>query len=337
MSSSASQEEHILISVIVPVYKVETFLCECVESILTQNYRHLELILVDDGSPDGSARICDNYAVQDPRVRVIHKANGGASDARNVGLAAACGEYIIFVDGDDYWGDEGALERVVNILLTEGRGVDLLYLDCTYVTPNGIKAKAPYDISRINGRRKVEALEYLIAEDRFIVTPWSKFIRRAVLTDNNITFKKGIRSEDYDWNFELLRHCRTLRAIDQNFYFYRVWGGSVTSNISTQHLFDIWGIIVDWYTKLPTKVSDPEERGLYMDFVAYIYGVLLSLIYRADGESRQRLIGLMRPYAHLMHRTRSGKMKKASMLYRLLGFSLTWRALGLFNRLRDRA
>ena len=95
-------ERKTLISVIVPVYKVEQYLPQCVESILNQTYRNLELILVDDGSPDGCGKICDAYAEKDSRVRVIHKKNGGLSDARNAGLNAASGDYLSFIDGDDW-------------------------------------------------------------------------------------------------------------------------------------------------------------------------------------------------------------------------------------------
>lgn len=91
-----------LISVIVPVYKVERYLCRCVDSIIAQTYTNLQIILVDDGSPDGSGAICDDYAAKDPRITVIHKENGGLSDARNAGLGAARGSYIGFVDSDDY-------------------------------------------------------------------------------------------------------------------------------------------------------------------------------------------------------------------------------------------
>ena len=91
-----------LISVIVPVYKVELYLRQCVDSLLAQTYSNLEIILVDDGSPDGCPAICDEYARKDSRVRVIHKPNGGLSDARNVGLDAARGEYIGFIDSDDW-------------------------------------------------------------------------------------------------------------------------------------------------------------------------------------------------------------------------------------------
>lgn len=99
-------------SIIVPIYKVELYLRQCINSVLNQSYKDFELILVDDGSPDNCPIICDEYASRDIRVKVIHKSNGGLSDARNVGLDVAQGEYVLFLDSDDWWDDVLALEKI---------------------------------------------------------------------------------------------------------------------------------------------------------------------------------------------------------------------------------
>ena len=106
-----------LISVIVPIYNVEKYLYECVDSIINQTYKNLEIILVDDCSPDNCAKICDEYAKRDKRIKVIHKGNGGLSDARNVGMNASSGEYLIFVDSDDYMTNNG-VEYLYNLRFT---------------------------------------------------------------------------------------------------------------------------------------------------------------------------------------------------------------------------
>ena len=102
-------------SIIVPVYKVEAYLPQCVNSILEQGYGDFELILVDDGSPDNSPQMCDGYALADSRIRVVHKENGGLSSARNAGIEVAVGEYLVFVDSDD-WIDAGCLQEFANVL-----------------------------------------------------------------------------------------------------------------------------------------------------------------------------------------------------------------------------
>ena len=104
-----------LISIIVPVYNVEPFISECINSILIQSYKNFELILVNDGSTDNSPTICEQYASKDKRIKVIHKANGGLSDARNWGLKFSSGEYVVFLDSDDYWNDCDALFSLYSI------------------------------------------------------------------------------------------------------------------------------------------------------------------------------------------------------------------------------
>ncbi len=254
------------LSVIIPVYRVEIYLHECVDSVLRQSYRNLEVILVDDGSPDSSPQICDEYAAQDPRVKVIHKENGGLSDARNFGLRAATGDYVIFLDSDDYWGEGDAMARAVAIL-DNNPTIDLLYFDCTRLSNTGRSTNPPLDTSKINGKDKLEIISYLIEEDRFFVTAWSKFIKREIITNNKLSFKKDLLSEDYDWNFWITIYSRTLWVMDSNFYIYRQREGSIISNMSTKHLFDIWSIITDWYEKIPTLAPTSREAELYLDFL----------------------------------------------------------------------
>ena len=107
-----------LISVIIPIYKVEKYLKSCVDSVLSQSYKNIEVILVDDGSPDSCPQICDYYKSLDKRIVVIHKNNGGLSDARNVGLSKANGDYVLFLDSDDLWTEQYAVSRLVAVLAT---------------------------------------------------------------------------------------------------------------------------------------------------------------------------------------------------------------------------
>ena len=115
-------------SVIIPIYKVEKYLNRCIDSVLNQSYKDLEVILVDDGSPDKCPEICDEYAKKDKRVKVIHKENGGASDARNYGIKAASGEYLMFLDSDDYWEGTECLKNIVEKL--KKNKVDVLVHGC---------------------------------------------------------------------------------------------------------------------------------------------------------------------------------------------------------------
>ena len=123
-----------LVSFIVPVYNVENYISQCVESIRKQTYVNIEIILVDDGSPDNSPEICDNLAVKDSRIKVLHKVNGGLSDARNAGLQMAAGEYVVFIDGDDFWVDEKQLEILMSVV-RKNRDCNFIGFNCSYYYP----------------------------------------------------------------------------------------------------------------------------------------------------------------------------------------------------------
>ncbi len=326
--------ERIQVSVIIPIYNIESYIGECINSVTKQSYANLEIILVDDGSQDASPEICDHYARVDRRIKVIHKENGGLSSARNCGLRCATGEYLLFLDGDDYWDDEHALRRGVDIIEHMGQ-VDILMFGYRQIYANAQRATAPIDISKINECSKVEALTYLISTDCLIVTAWSKFVRRGLLIDNDITFKEGLLSEDYDWNFSILTNAQTIRAMSGEFYCYRTRGGSITSRISTKHLFDILSIIEDWSTRIPIQAKSPAEVELFMGFVAFIYGMLFSRVYLARPK-QLRCTLLERIYAqrHLLEYRLSPKLRRVWQLYKLLGFALTWRVLGVVSQLR---
>lgn len=224
-----------LISIIIPIYKVEPYLHKCVDSILNQTYTNLEVILVDDGSPDNCGAICDEYAAKDARVKVIHKPNGGLSDARNAGMAVMQGEYVIFVDSDDYvdtnWCEvllknicvydadmsiSGIIEEVVKNGITER----------TVVTPE--YGNAPFCESNVDMMR------------RYFETAWAAWdkLYRAELFDG-ITYPVGEINEDEAIVLHLLDRCKRVCYTNEVFYHYvrRVDGSSITtSSFSTKKL-----------------------------------------------------------------------------------------------------
>lgn len=211
------------ISVIVPVYNCRDYLASCIDSILGQTFRHFELILIDDGSHDGSETLCDTYAHLDPRVNVIHKANGGVSAARNSGIDIAKGKYLTFVDSDDTL-DSTFLEYAFET--AETHGVDLfisglfmesyrsgeLFQTVTY----GIDAPAKF-----NPRTLLEALTIhypLIC----ICGPCCKLYRAALVKQKQLRFPLSLnRGEDTYFNIAVLEHVNTIYFSDQNFYHYR--------------------------------------------------------------------------------------------------------------------
>lgn len=202
-----------MISVIVPVYKAEKYLHRCIDSILAQTYTDFELLLIDDGSPDNCGAICDEYAEKDARVRVFHKINGGVSSARNLGLDKVKGEWVTFVDSDDY------VHPNFFKSLDEKCNVDLVVESFQIVGSNekwdGILEDVVYD----NDLLKEKIVE-LSLKSNFQV-PWGKFYRRDIIYAHQIKFDEKIHSgEDTLFVLNYLVHTRTLQLHKEPYYFY---------------------------------------------------------------------------------------------------------------------
>ena len=208
------------ISIIVPVYKVEPYLRRCVDSILGQRYQNLEVILVDDGSPDNCGAICDEYALQDSRVKVIHKANGGLSSARNAGLEIATGEYVSFVDSDDALADD-AMEYLLD--LAEREQADLVIGDHLRFEDELPVVQEKNDTSVLRNRE--EAMEEFFRNG---CAAWARLYRRKI--HEGIDFPVGEINEDEAIILPLLDRCNRIVYTNRIVYFYmkRTDGGSIT-------------------------------------------------------------------------------------------------------------
>ena len=216
---------HPAISVIVPVYKAEAFLRRCIESILAQSERSFELLLIDDGSPDGCPAICDEYAARDARVRVIHKRNAGVSAARNTGLDHASGDYVAFVDSDDYV-DADYLSSM--LCRTQGDAASdnaFILTDYQPFSPEG-KEKREYPASMTVDFKKTPASAQAFRDLIFgfrLFPPYCKLFRRDVIEAAHLRFDTSLRTaEDFDFNMRYLEHVDEIRYIPKTSYHYRV-------------------------------------------------------------------------------------------------------------------
>lgn len=203
-----------LISVIVPVYKVEKYLNRCIKSIVEQTYNNLEIILVDDGSPDYCPAICDAWAEKDSRIKVIHKENGGLSDARNAGMKAANGELIGFVDSDD-WIEQDFFQRLYCAMVENG--ADVAECATAYDTEKGELLRVRKEATDSLLERK-EALRRLVLEDGVYQTVWNKLYRREVV--DGIDFAVGKYNEDDFWTYKVLDKGKSLATVEMPLYHY---------------------------------------------------------------------------------------------------------------------
>lgn len=221
-----------LISVIIPVYNVEKFLPACIDSAINQTYKNIEIILIDDGSPDKCPQICDEYAIKDSRIKVIHKENGGISSARNAGIEAANGEFIYFIDGDDFT-DSQSLEILLQPIIEDSEvDISIGGFKRVFYTDNKENIDAPnlYDNTSIN---YVEVKDYkmLFHIDLWMVV-WGKLIKKQLF--NDLCFPEGKIHEDEFVAYKLCDKSKKIIFCDKILYNYVKRGDSITQKISSR-------------------------------------------------------------------------------------------------------
>ncbi len=219
------------ISIVVPVYKVENLLARCVDSILNQTFQDFELILVDDGSPDGSGIICDSYARTESRIRVIHKENGGLSSARNAGIEIARGEYLCFVDSDDLIHPQ-MLELLRNALLEHAADIaSTRYISFSTET---VPFESTGNIHSSLLLRQ-DFIDNLYPEnfERIGISAWGKLYRRELF--DKLRYPEGKIYEDLHIYLSLLQQCQRIAVLDQPLYYYYLGNVSITKSNYLAH------------------------------------------------------------------------------------------------------
>lgn len=213
-----------LISVVVPIYKVEKYLNKCVDSIINQTYKNLEIILVDDGSPDNCGKICDDYAKKDSRIKVVHKENGGLSDARNAGMKIVTGEYVSFIDSDDYVSLD-FIETLYDISIKENNDI----VECElyrFKEDDEIRiSNTPIEIESFETK---EALSMLIQEKQFRQHVWNKLYKSDIAL--KVIFEKGKLNEDEFWTYQIFGQAKKVSKINKQMYFYLQRESSIMGN-----------------------------------------------------------------------------------------------------------
>lgn len=319
------EKSMLLISYIIPVYKVEAYIHTCVDSILGQSYRNIEVILVDDGSPDACPLICDEYAKVDQRIKVIHKQNGGLSDARNVGLMSATGDYVIFVDSDDFWMDTKNLASLVNEI-EKTPDCDFIGFNCSYYYQKSDKYSPWLSYQNLLWENdKNELIISLIKTGVFPMSACSKIIRRDFLIRNHILFIKGLLSEDIPWFLQILDCARKFRMVDLYVYAYRQVsnGLSISHSFKEKHFEDIFWIIEFGINYIKHSSFISETQKALLSFMAYEYCILWGSLYKlSNKEYRKNKRKELKTYTWLLRYTEHPKVKKSALIYALGGTNL---------------
>lgn len=225
-----------LVSVIVPVYKVEPYLVRCIESIIKQSYKNIEVILVDDGSPDNCGKICDKYASSDSRIRVIHRANGGLSAARNSGIDNAKGKYILFVDSDDFI-DYDLIEYSLSNLHKTDADIAFVFFELFYDSED---TRTGYDELQQNYTdfvaTPVQALNEVLYEKNATLHSWAKLYKKELFKD--VRFPEGRLFEDAGTTYKLILKSNKISISNAKKYHYLVRSGSIARSRFSPAMMD---------------------------------------------------------------------------------------------------
>lgn len=295
-----------VISVIVPVYNVAAYLPQCLESIANQDYEKLEVILIDDGSTDGSGAVCDEYARQDSRFRVIHQKNGGAAAAKNAGLRAAAGEYLSFVDSDDFL-EPGAYRHMVDVLKTEKADAAQFSFRDVYKTRTEDQLLPP-------GRSAEDNKTYLVrfTKDWTCALLWNKLYKRELF--DGIFFEEGHRIDDEYFTYQGIMNARRIVCDDRIVYNYRRRASSVMLSPSSgkQLAYDRVDCLVKRWEKVLNRFPElrrdfdlqlldaliylAEDPGSSPESLAYIKTQVKSYLFRKGNTMPPRYFwkGLLR-------------------------------------------
>ena len=311
------------ISFVIPVYKVEQYIEQCVDSVLNQTYKDIEVVLVDDGSPDNCPKMCDEYALEDNRIKVVHKPNGGLSDARNAGLSVATGDYVIFMDSDDFWTSNNHLEQLIEIVKINP-DCDFVGFNCSYFYPDtdSYVQWVPYfeDIEKPSSGN--DAMFALVSTGTFPMSACMKIIKREFLINNKLFFEKGILAEDIPWFINVLEKCKKCVFTNQYIYAYRQnVSGSITNSGGERSFNNLFTILKNESEKINDRKFNSIAKEALYSFLAYEYCILLSVVDKQPNSNEKRRE--LNKYKWLLKYTINPKVKRASIVNRFCGIRIT--------------
>ena len=327
------------ISVIIPIYNVEKYLNECVDSVLRQDYNDFEVVLVNDGSPDRCPEICDEYAVKDNRVVVVHKENGGLSDARNAGIKAASGDYLCFLDSDDFWDDPSALSKLA-ACIAENNSDTCQYFHRIYKEKENILKPFPFrNLKPMNGMETAALLKKAVMTNNLHISACSNAISRKFIIDNDLFFKKGIKTEDLEWAIRMYLCRPKISFIDDVFYIYRSdRDDSITSTVDYKHLCDYCWILETSLER--TENGDEDLKESLNSYLMYHLLITCALAYKVKLSRKQRKEILSRLKKLCKGRitvyTLNSKVNLAQKIYKIAGFSVMAKAVGFYLKNRKK-
>ena len=315
------------LSVVIPVYNVAPYLERCLRSVLKQTFRNQEIILVDDGSTDGSGELADRLAETDARIRVIHQENQGLSGARNSGIRAATGDYLVFLDSDDEWLLDDGIER-----LMRHAGADIILFKDVHIWKSCREQTADYDVDAIGALPDAQAVfSLLVRTNMFNMSACLLLVRRDFLLGHGLFFPVGYLSEDVQWSLLLWQQVQTVAVQNLDLYGYYHRESSISATTTLQ-VYDSYDKIFSYWKPL---CHDGCTNG--ESIVAYLADLWVNRGYAwhmlPAGERRQGCL-FLKKHRDLLRYAQSRKARRAAALVRLTGVWSTAVLLGWYWKLR---
>lgn len=317
-------------SVIIPVYNIEKYVSQCVESVIKQKNVCFEIILVDDGSTDSTGEICDWYAVKTSNLKVIHQENKGSSMARNKGVEYAKGEYIIFLDGDDWWKREDFLEKIANRI--SEKKTDVIIFNFEKVYENGSKKK--YFALKTNMPITNMEFEWIYKNELWIACPWNKVIARKLFEKNKLCFTPNVTSEDIDWCLRLALFAETFDYIAIEGVCYRQREGSISHSISEKNAIQLYNNIEECIKLLKTNKKNPKSILLWSYIAFYVGTLMYNIALLNDKATKQWLMDKCYDKMYILESAVDLKVKIIHKVVKVVGFNCTIKLLQIYGKVR---
>ena len=323
--------EYMFLSVILPIYNVEKYLSKCLGSVLEQDFKDFEIILVDDGSKDSCPKLCDDFAKGNENVRVIHKPNGGSSSARNAGLKVAKGDYVYFLDSDDFLLNPDFFSRV---FAASKINPDLIvFKHIRYFENKGLYGECNYDY-KVDKESFPVVVKEMVKKDAFFGMAWIKIIKRSLLIENGIKFIEGLLGEDMPWNLDLYLNAKTIYLMDSVEYVYRLRDNSITTSTKLKILTDFIDILESKYPVVMEADCDGELKDALLGALAKYYSNMLITYVRVEEKQKKEYLGRIKKLSVLLGYSLSSRPLQIRRFYRIFGLRITLNLLKMLDRRR---
>lgn len=316
------------ISIIIPVYNGAQTLNRCLRSILAQDFEDYQVIIVDDGSIDDTLALAQEWAARDQRFQVVSQHCYGPGKARNVGLTLARGEYVVYMDADDYWPRQDLLRNLAERI--EKDVADVYMYQMVKVTEDGTVLERYTKPPFANADRVLsldEVYEDLVRDGHTLAAVWNKCVRRKLMLKKDIRFREDVLGEDIDWVLQLFSHVRTICLLNIRAYAY-TQHRTVSRSTRSEAPNDLATIVDDWARRLGK--GDIAHTKAAAGVVAFEYGICMGNHHRLSWENKKR----MRRNAYLLDWGLDGKTLLIRRFYKILGYDLTCVAVRMYLLMR---